>query len=212
MKQIADAGALKLAAYLKNAIEEDFAAVYPHILSNETGPEHILKAEEAFYGRINGTPLSICIGNPVAETLVQLAFLLYLYPETERLFYAVSPRNKCGITLEAAAKVSGREFAKVQDDIYAAYRSLRMIFLWENAESDITAIPFYVDYTLAVFVANGIYAPEESLKKATEYYSGFSGPELPVLFPEEYGRLLDSWQEGFRMIQVSGEKASGRSS
>jgi|AGTN01.1.fsa_nt_gi hypothetical protein len=32
-----------------------------------------------------------------------------------------------------------------------------------NAESDITDIPFYVDYTLAAFAANGIYVPEESL-------------------------------------------------
>lgn len=212
MKQIAYLGALKLAIYLKQNFAEDYAASYPHILPKETDPERVQEAEKLFYDRINGTPLELCIGNSVAETLVQLAFLLYLYPETARLFYAVSARNQCGITLEVAAKVSKEEFGEAQDDIYDAYRSLRKVFLWSNTERDITATPFYVDYTLAVFISNGMYVPEESLKKETEYYSAHSKKELPILFTEEYEKILDNWQEEFWFVQVSGEKESGRRS
>ncbi|MCR5482673.1 MAG: ATP-binding protein [Clostridia bacterium] len=237
MKRIATIGAMKLSLYLKNRVEEETISKYSRILDMGVTEKDIKNADNDKIFKTKNVPeerkyslMKSCGGDEVARTLVQLAALRYIYPESGDLLEIVAKGCGDGVTIEAAAKVSGMQGEITDDDnlskLLMVYDAMELLFLSEEETSDYLRIPLKFDIRLVSWLTADDFPDMDLLINEAETYVPVEKPcvfgfedemteaaDTLLRYAKMFEKNLSKYQKELPLpvkIIISGEKESGR--
>lgn len=237
MKRIAAIGAMKLSLYLKDKLEEETISKYSRILDMNVTESEIKKADndkifdvKYVQEQRKKNMMESCGGDPVARTLLQLAALRYLYPESADLFEIVARGCGDGVTIEVAAKVCGMKGEITDDDnlskLLMVYDAMELLLLSEEETTDYIRMPLKFDIRLVSWLTGDDFPDIDLLINEAEAYVPLEKPRV-FGFEEEMNEAADTLLRYARMFEkqkqknkgempfpvkviISGEKESGR--